>query len=272
MANATARVATDFRDYRAENYAGSYDTLSAPLQLLTGAMIGQKSGGYLAKFDDTQSLKFVGIILDKENEGGAQGPKIPRGGAASGTAGDGTLDVDYKQPKAFVLAISGVAVTDKGRRVYALDDQTGTLDPSATTYANFVGVVKDLVYATNAGSAVSGYALVAPTYDIPSGVQLQSVGASGAVVIKPSTVLITKAGVAALTIADPATNQDGLEMQFISTTAQAHTLDNSAGSGFNAGGAASDVGTFGGAKGDNIRIVAAGGKWLVLNKTNVTLA
>ena len=76
-----------------------------------------------------------------------------------------------------------------------------------------------------------------------------------------------------MTIADPtATTHDGLTLTFISTTAQAHTLSNAAGSGFNAGGAASDIGTFGGAIGDNIVITAYQGKWLVVSKTNVTLA
>lgn len=102
--------------------------------------------------------------------------------------------------------------------------------------------------------------------------------ASGAITQKSGTVFITKAGVAAMTIADPtsgapeAGGDDGKVLAVISTTANAHTLDNSAGSGFNAGGAGSDVGTFGGAKGDNIVIQAYGGKWYVVSKTNVTLA
>jgi hypothetical protein len=76
-----------------------------------------------------------------------------------------------------------------------------------------------------------------------------------------------------LTIADPvSTVQDGVKLTIISTTANAHTLSNAAGSGFNAGGAATDIGTFGGAIGDNIVILAYQGKWLVLSKINVTLA
>jgi len=96
--------------------------------------------------------------------------------------------------------------------------------------------------------------------------------ASGAVSVKSGTLYVTKAGVAALTIADPtATTDDGKTLTVISTTAQAHTLDNSAGSGFNAGGAGSDIGTFGGAAGDNIVITAYQGKWYVVSKVNVTL-
>ena len=102
-----------------------------------------------------------------------------------------------------------------------------------------------------------------------------TVTANGAISIPTAntTYYITKAGVAAMTLADPtATTHDGLTLTFISTTAQAHALSNAAGSGFNAGGAASDIGTFGGAIGDGITLTAYGGKWLVVSKTNVTLA
>lgn len=105
--------------------------------------------------------------------------------------------------------------------------------------------------------------------------KLLAVTANGAVSIPTAntTYYITKAGVAAMTLVDPtATTHDGLTLTFISTTAQAHTLSNAAGSGFNAGGAASDIGTFGGAIGDGITLTAYGGKWLVVSKTNVTLA
>lgn len=102
-----------------------------------------------------------------------------------------------------------------------------------------------------------------------------AVSANGAIAVPTAntTYFITKAGVAALTLVDPtATTHDGVTLTFISTTANAHTLDNSAGSGFNAAGAAGDIGTFGGAKGDNITIKAYQGKWYVDRKTNVTLA
>lgn len=86
------------------------------------------------------------------------------------------------------------------------------------------------------------------------------------------TYFITKGSAAAITIADPtATTHDGSRITVVATTAFAHTLSNAAGSGFNAGGAATDVGTFGGAKGDNIVFVAYQGKWYVESKVNVTL-
>ena len=79
-------------------------------------------------------------------------------------------------------------------------------------------------------------------------------------------------GVGAATIADPtATTDDFKILTIISATAQAHTLTYAT-TGFNAGGSGTDVGTFGGAKGDGLTLVAYQGVWYVMNKTNVTLA
>lgn len=115
------------------------------------------------------------------------------------------------------------------------------------------------------------------TGDLTGGVKepVGAVTANGAITIPAASksFFITKAGVAAMTIGNPtATTHDGVRLTFISTTANAHTLDNSAGAGFNDGGAAKDVGTFGGAKGDNIVIEAYQGKWYVVSAVNVTLA
>lgn len=96
--------------------------------------------------------------------------------------------------------------------------------------------------------------------------------ADGAIAVKTGVVFITKVTAAALTIADPtATTDDGCELLIISTTAAAHTVSNAAGSGFNAAGASADVGTFGGAKGDGMKLVAYQGKWYVEWLRNVTL-
>jgi hypothetical protein len=102
-----------------------------------------------------------------------------------------------------------------------------------------------------------------------------AMGVDGAVTIPAysQTIYFTKAGVCAATLANPtATTHDGVRLTFIATQAQANTLDNSAGAGFNGGGAGSDVATFGGAVGDNIVIEAYQGKWYVISSVNVTLA
>ena len=172
MANATARVARAAYGYRDENLVHSYGTIATVTQLYAGAMVGLNAG-YLAHFDDTAALQFFGLLKEKEGN-----PKLPFGGALSGTAGDGTLDLDVFQPKYFELYVGSVAITDIGRRVYALDDQTGTLDPSATTYANLVGTVKDLVYATDPAAPVANYCKVQPIYPQSNGERQQVFSAS----------------------------------------------------------------------------------------------
>ncbi len=108
--------------------------------------------------------------------------------------------------------------------------------------------------------------------------QYAAYGASGAITQKSGNVFLTKAGVGVMTIANPISGapesggDDGKELTIVSTTANAHTVSNAAGSGFNGGGAASDVGTFGGAIGDGVSLIAYGGKWIVKSKTNVTIA
>lgn len=98
-----------------------------------------------------------------------------------------------------------------------------------------------------------------------------SYGVSGAIAVPKSTatVLLTKAGVGVMTLADPSKAQNGMRLLIMSETAQAHTVTNT--TGFNGAGTAGDVATFGGAKGDNIALLAVGGQWNVINAKNVTL-
>lgn len=105
-----------------------------------------------------------------------------------------------------------------------------------------------------------------------------AVAASGAITITAynKVFAITKSSAAAaMTIVDPtATTHDGVTLTFLSTTAQAHTLDNSAGSGFfSSGGSSKDIATFGGAIGDGVTIIAYQGKWYIdpRGSTNITL-
>jgi hypothetical protein len=95
--------------------------------------------------------------------------------------------------------------------------------------------------------------------------------ANGAITIAPYTVKLIKASAGAYTIADPTTAQEGIRILITAQTAQAHTVSNTGGSGFNAGGASAIKATFGGAIGDCMEIVAINGKWNVVLLKNVTL-
>jgi hypothetical protein len=127
-----------------------------------------------------------------------------------------------------------------------------------------------------AGTATASKAVVLDSNKDVRGIgvgrKVTAAAADGAIAVKNGAVVITKAGVCALTLADPTNvTDDGCELLIIASTAHAHTVSNAAGSGFNAGGAGADVATFGGARGDNIMLLAYGGKWHVTNSVNVTL-
>lgn len=98
----------------------------------------------------------------------------------------------------------------------------------------------------------------------------QVVSATGAITIPGGLAMITKAGVAVLTLAAPTV--DGLILTIDSHTAQAHTVTITA--GLRGAGAGADVGTFGGAIGDGDTLYSYNGFWFPMPgaNTNVTWA
>lgn len=145
MANATDRVKKGTVRKVDEFIVLPLSGTAAERTFWPGAMLGMATDGYVDKFDDTQSMIFLGVFDGDEG-------KLPQP-----IESDGTRNIRIQQPQRFELQIASVAITDVGKKVYALDDQTGTLDASATTYANLIGTVVCRV-ATN-------IALVEPVYD-----------------------------------------------------------------------------------------------------------
>lgn len=94
--------------------------------------------------------------------------------------------------------------------------------------------------------------------------------ADGAITIAAGTVYLAKAGVLAATLDTPPLSMDGAELEIVAATANAHTVTQTS-PGFNGGGTASDVATFGGAIGDALRLRARSGVWLAVNTNNVTI-
>jgi hypothetical protein len=97
------------------------------------------------------------------------------------------------------------------------------------------------------------------------------ISASGAIPPNvPGRSIITKAGVAALTLAAPALADDGMKLEIISTTAQAHTIT---ATGLFADGAAHvNLATFAAQIGASLRLMAYQGKWYVLGVQGVTMS
>ena len=123
---------------------------------------------------------------------------------------------------------------------------------------------------------------MAQLYNLKAGVALDTdvvaaarpvvvASANGAIAIAPSTVVITKATAANMTLGTPTTAQNGTIIHIVAATAAAHTVA-AATIGFNAGDAAKDVGTFGAAIGNGFTCIAYEGEWYVTYSTNVTFA
>lgn len=99
-----------------------------------------------------------------------------------------------------------------------------------------------------------------------------AIAASGAVPVRPGAdYVITKAGVAALTLAAPtAGSDDGVTISIISSTAFAHTLT---ATGLLATGSASvNLATFAAFAGAGLSLKAYQGKWLVTASVGITFS
>lgn len=82
---------------------------------------------------------------------------------------------------------------------------------------------------------------------------------SGAITVKPGVVLLGCTGACAMTLANPTTEQNGMMMLIIASTAQAHTVTNT--TGFDGGTTTRDLATYGGAVGDFMQLIAVNGVW-----------
>jgi hypothetical protein len=120
------------------------------------------------------------------------------------------------------------------------------------------------LYNLKAGVSTQADLVTAPDY-------VTVASADGAITIQSGIVVITKGTACALTLGTPTTAQNGTVIHIVSSTAAAHTVTATT-IGFNAADAAGDVGTFAAAIGNNLKVVAYGGEWLVLANTGVTIA
>jgi hypothetical protein len=119
------------------------------------------------------------------------------------------------------------------------------------------------------GLSVAGLSTLAGGAIAPMPVEVGLV--NGAITIKHGIVPLTKAGVAAMTLAAPtAVTDDGKILVIVATTANAHTV--TIANGLSGVGAGADVGTFGGAVADRVVLIAYNGIWYPVVNVNVTFA
>jgi hypothetical protein len=96
--------------------------------------------------------------------------------------------------------------------------------------------------------------------------------ASGAIPLIGGDFVITKAGVAAMTLAAPSAAQNGLTLTVTSNTANAHTITATGLLNDGVIGGAKTTATFAAFAGASITLRAYEGKWMVLGKNVVTIA
>lgn len=205
----------------------------------------------------TAAHRFIGVYLEgNDNSGGVAGTIVT---SQSG----GTLNswVRIQRQGTAVFNQTGIVQASVGQNVYFSDDNTVTI----TAGAVWAGVIVT-VNEQNSTCEVDISNAVMPL----DRVGMQIISASGAVAARsPGTFVVTKAGVAALTLAAPtATADDGMEIIITSGTAQAHTL--TATGLLNTGSASVNLATFAAFAGAGVTLMAYQGKWNVLASVGVT--
>ena len=175
--------------------------------------------------------------------------------SATGMSAGNFLKIDNEMMQ--IVSVSGTSISVRSR-----GDQG-----SAAVAHNILALCTSGLLSDLAGNPFSQ----APNVDA----QLKNIvtySVSGAIAIpnQNSIIVLDKAGVAAMTLAGPAADQDGLEVTILSATAQAHTVTYTA--GFYGDTTSSDVATFAAKAGASMTILARGGTWGVKSLANVTLA
>lgn len=99
-----------------------------------------------------------------------------------------------------------------------------------------------------------------------------SVTGAIAVPVRDTMVVLDKAGVAVMTLAAPAADQDGMILYVTSTTAQAHTITATSLLADGASGSPHTTATFAAYKGAGLVLVALQGLWQVRSNVGITIS
>jgi hypothetical protein len=182
--------------------------------------------------------------------------------ASGTTASDAEIDT--------LAGVTAGAVTANKAVVAGAAKEVATL--GAVTMAALIATTGTFSGAVS-GTTITGTGIVTGSQIKAREFQL-AMGANGAVTVPlfSQTVVFTKAGVVTATIVDPTNaTHDGTRITFLNSTAQANTIANTTGSGFNSGGAGAIKATSAGAVGDYLTIEAYAGKWYIVGNSGYTL-
>ncbi len=197
------------------------------------------------------------------HSGGGQGSALALAAAINSVGTVAAIADSVKLPTSAAGALIGV-INDAALSLQVFGASTDTIDDVTTT----VGVP-----LAGKSSALYFCPVAGKWYQVKRDfLGLQTLSASGAVLPHvAATYVITKAGVAALTLAAPTTVvDDGRIIVITSGTANAHTL--TATGLFNSGAAATDLATFAAFAGATITLMAYAAKWNVLSSNGIVLS
>ena len=133
-----------------------------------------------------------------------------------------------------------------------------------------------------ANGNIEGYALETTTADgdvlevlsvnYPASNSVTAYSANGALALIPGSATLTKAGVAAMTLAAPTVAQEGLILRVVSQTANAHTITATGLIDDGVTGGSKTTATFAAFAGASIELMASNLKWAVISKNAVTIS
>jgi len=204
---------------------------------------------------------------------------------ALSTIGSGNVAASGSLSSGMTITFQGALEKFVAQTLILADNSlTGGTSPSVTIQETTPGISASgrgavagrlLIDTTNGVAYVNKGTQTAPVWTKLVARSVEAASADGAITIpdadEEKIVMITKGSAAALTLGTPASTQNGAQIQFMSTTAFAHTVT-TATIGLNDGGTASDVATFGAAKGNNFTVIAYESDWWVVGTSvGVTL-
>ncbi|MDE2010235.1 MAG: hypothetical protein KGJ09_09200 [Candidatus Omnitrophica bacterium] len=171
-ANATQLVGTtltryDTTDFRWPYPAGATRTGTFYYNQMMGVNL---SDGYIDSFDDTKQLLCFAGLLGGNGQGVGRNPGYDIVAAGDGAA---ATIAQIQRPYRFTMPLatgSASRLTDIGKPVYAIDNQTVTMDPTATTYRNLVGIISNIATGvfpdTNLTALTGPYVEIIPEFDV----------------------------------------------------------------------------------------------------------
>lgn len=199
----------------------------------------------------TPGTQFIGVFLQSQNNTGAAG----------------SVFCTVRRKGIFPFSQTGITQANVMERAYFTDDNT----VSTTANGNYAGLIVTVDANTKVAWVEIDDAVIDSAFDL-IGNGAFPLGASGA--INPhvqANYLLTKAGIAAMTLAAPTAGLDDFkQITITSNTANQHTI--TATGLFLDGAGHNNVATFPTTAGASLTLMAFNGKWLVISNANVVMS